>query len=265
MALLSPFFATQFFDNAGLPAAGYLLHTYDSGTTNDKTTYQDQAGTVANTNPIVLDSAGRCLLWLGTGEYTFVLSDPNDVVIETWDDVAGVPAAVTGSYLPLAGGTMTGLITLSGNATSALNPTPLQQVTALIAASAPASPVTSVFGRTGAVAATAGDYAVGQITGAVASSEFTGSNQLLAASGYQKFPGGLIVQWTTATISGPSSTAVTWPIAFPTACYGALVTANGSFAPSTSPTATVVSTTGCTLDCASGSDTPAVFIVAIGK
>src|SRR6266581_1572503 len=109
MTLQPPLFPVQFFTNAGLPAAGYLLHSYSSGTTSDKATYTDQAGASLNENPIVLDSAGRCSLWLGSGEYTFVLADPSDVVIETWDNVAGVPSSVTGAYLPLAGGTMTGL------------------------------------------------------------------------------------------------------------------------------------------------------------
>ena len=49
----------------------------------------------------------------------------------------------------------------------------------------------------------------------VALADFTGSNQSLAASGYQKLPGGLILQWGTGT----GGAAFTFPIAFPTACY----------------------------------------------
>lgn len=46
-------------------------------------------------------------------------------------------------------------------------------------------------------------------------SDFIGSNQSLAANGFQKFPGGLILQWgyVVATSGGQS---VTYPIAFPT-------------------------------------------------
>ena len=47
--------------------------------------------------------------------------------------------------------------------------------------------------------------------------DFTGSNQSLAANGYQKLPGGLIMQWGKATISGSTAT-VSFSIAFPTAC-----------------------------------------------
>lgn len=46
-----------------------------------------------------------------------------------------------------------------------------------------------------------------------------GANQSLAASGYQKLPGGLILQWGklvgTGTLTG---TVITFPVAFPTAC-----------------------------------------------
>ncbi|WP_051190055.1 phage tail protein [Laribacter hongkongensis] len=51
---------------------------------------------------------------------------------------------------------------------------------------------------------------------------FTGSNQLLAGNGYQKLPGGLIIQW--GTISGIAYNATaqsfTFPIVFPVACLG---------------------------------------------
>lgn len=45
---------------------------------------------------------------------------------------------------------------------------------------------------------------------------FTGSNQLLATAGYQKLPGGLIVQWG-AVDTTSSGVSVVWPVAFPNA------------------------------------------------
>ena len=50
----------------------------------------------------------------------------------------------------------------------------------------------------------------------------------LAASGYQKFPSGLIVQWGTATVPGTSATTVVFPIAFPTAFLSANATSDGA-------------------------------------
>jgi microcystin-dependent protein len=133
MATLPPVFNAQFFTDAGLPAAGHWLYTYESGTTTPKTTHTNQAGDADNANPIVLDAAGRCLLWLGAGEYTFVLKTALGVTIWTRDDVGGVAEATTGDFLPLAGGTMTGPIVLPGNASSALQAVPKQQLDSTIA------------------------------------------------------------------------------------------------------------------------------------
>jgi hypothetical protein len=84
----------QFFDNAGRPAAGYKLHTYLSGTTTPATTWQDQAATIANTNPITLDSRGECLLWLDDNqEYTLVLKTATGATIWTVNDVSAAAAS----------------------------------------------------------------------------------------------------------------------------------------------------------------------------
>jgi hypothetical protein len=49
--------------------------------------------------------------------------------------------------------------------------------------------------------------------------DFTGSNVSLTTNGYQKLPSGLIMQWgTTPSIANDGNYAVTFPIAFPTAC-----------------------------------------------
>jgi Pectate lyase superfamily protein/Right handed beta helix region len=75
--LFAPIFRQ--FDNAGIPAAGALLFTYSAGSTTPKTTYSDSAGSVPNTNPVVLDSTGSAVVRLGTGAYNFVLKDSSGV------------------------------------------------------------------------------------------------------------------------------------------------------------------------------------------
>lgn len=87
-AYLSPVFDTQFFDGSTV-AAGYKLYTYDSGTTTPKAVYSDQAGVTPHTNPIILDAAGRVpgQMFLGAGEYTFVLKTEADATVKTWNDV----------------------------------------------------------------------------------------------------------------------------------------------------------------------------------
>lgn len=48
--------------------------------------------------------------------------------------------------------------------------------------------------------------------------DFTGANQSLGSSGYQKLPGGLIIQWGTYFVGANTSVSATFPIAFPNAC-----------------------------------------------
>lgn len=56
---------------------------------------------------------------------------------------------------------------------------------------------------------------------AVALTAFTGANQSLAENGFQKLPGGLVVQWgnPVSSISPGGSLAVTFPTAFTTDCF----------------------------------------------
>ena len=59
---------------------------------------------------------------------------------------------------------------------------------------------------------------------------FTGANQSLSTSGYQKLPGGLIVQWmngsTDAAGSGESTQNLVFPISFPNAVFQVMVSTN---------------------------------------
>ena len=81
----------QFLDNNGAILSGGLIYTYTAGTTTPLATYTSNLGTVAQPNPIVLDSAGRIPggeLWLTTGYgYKFVTKDSNGVLIGTYDNV----------------------------------------------------------------------------------------------------------------------------------------------------------------------------------
>jgi hypothetical protein len=101
--------AQQFFTNSGTPLSGGLLYTYSAGTTTPLATYTTAAGTTANSNPIVLNSAGRLdsEVWLtSTLTYKFVLKDSGGVTIATYDDIPGI-----GSVSGLTSGTSI----LSGN------------------------------------------------------------------------------------------------------------------------------------------------------
>ena len=83
----------QFFTDSGVPLAGGKLYTYAAGTTTPLATYTTSAGSVANTNPIILNAGGRTAneVWLTSGStYKFVLQDSTGSTIGTYDNVPGV-------------------------------------------------------------------------------------------------------------------------------------------------------------------------------
>jgi hypothetical protein len=80
----------QFFDDNGLPLAGGLIYTYQSGSSTPLATYTDSNGNIANANPIVLDAAGRVPneIWMFAGyTYKFIIKTSADVLIQTLDNL----------------------------------------------------------------------------------------------------------------------------------------------------------------------------------
>lgn len=91
MLLLQP--VLQFFDNSGNVLNGGKLYFYVTSTTTPKDTYTTAAKSVANANPIILDSAGRpdssgtpIDIFLD-GTYKLVVKTSADVTIRTVDPV----------------------------------------------------------------------------------------------------------------------------------------------------------------------------------
>lgn len=79
----------QYFDNSGKTCAGCKLYSYSAGTVTPLATYTDATGGTPNTNPIILDSAGRISgLWLGPSSYKLVLKTSADVTLWTVDNLA---------------------------------------------------------------------------------------------------------------------------------------------------------------------------------
>ena len=104
----------QFFDNNGVPLAGGLLYTYQAGSSTLLTTYTTVNGTIANTNPIVLDAYGRTPseIWMQAGySYKFVLQTSGAVTLQTLDNLYPIlqaapvasPAVPTGVILLWSG------------------------------------------------------------------------------------------------------------------------------------------------------------------
>lgn len=107
MALISPAPILQFFSDAGDPLAGGKLYTYIAGTTTPQTTYTDQTGVTANTNPVILNARGEASVWLGTSSYKFLLKTSLEVTIWTIDNIAGAGTNVSPTF--------SGTATFSGN------------------------------------------------------------------------------------------------------------------------------------------------------
>lgn len=94
-ASLLPNAEQQFVDGNGKPYAGGSVFFYIPNTSTPKSTWQDSAQTVLNTNPVVLDGAGRAIIW-GSGAYRQVLYDQFNNLI--WDQVTqDANASLTGS------------------------------------------------------------------------------------------------------------------------------------------------------------------------
>ncbi len=169
-----PFFDTRFETADGALAANYYLSQYVSGTTTDQNTFTDAAGLIPNVHPLQLDSEGRCTLFGTPGQlYTFVLrATAGGTALRTWNEVAPVPIASATAFMPVAGGTFTGAVTLSANASASLQPVTLQQMnaatlalttsltTAVAAATAAAAAATAA-----AAAVTATSYSLASATG----------------------------------------------------------------------------------------------------
>lgn len=101
-ATLLPNAEQQFIDENGAPYAGGQVFHYVPNTTTLKDTFQDPAGTILNTNPIVLDSAGRAIIF-GTGAYRQILFD--NAMNMIWDRLteAPLPGDAIGVILPCLG------------------------------------------------------------------------------------------------------------------------------------------------------------------
>lgn len=120
----------QFLDNNGNPLSGGKLYVYEAGTTNPVTTYTTSAGATPNTNPIILDSAGRVNqeLWLTEGSsYKFVLMSSKDVLIWTKDNITGIND-VAGVFGAPTGSSLIGFIGTGNGATATNVQTVLRQV-----------------------------------------------------------------------------------------------------------------------------------------
>lgn len=95
MAILSPVPRLQFLDILGNIASGFKLFTFLPDGTTPQITYADAAQTVANANPIILDSRGEAVVFLPeSSTFTYRLENASGVTQYTQ---AGIAAPATSS------------------------------------------------------------------------------------------------------------------------------------------------------------------------
>lgn len=141
MAVLAPAPKAQFLDANGNPLAGGKVYTYAAGTTTPLATYTSASGLVANTNPIILDSAGECDLWYASGtSYKVVLKTSADVTQWTVDNMLtyGSIATQNSNNVTITGGSISGVTAtfnltgdITGNAGTVTNGVYLNSVQTL--------------------------------------------------------------------------------------------------------------------------------------
>lgn len=112
---LSPFAGAgwQFFTDNGAPLTGGKLYVYSAGTTSSAVTYTSSTGATANTNPIILNAAGRLAneIWLTVGlNYKFILKTSVDTQIGSWDNIPAGTTDVADLQAALASNTGAGMI-----------------------------------------------------------------------------------------------------------------------------------------------------------
>lgn len=119
-----PYAKIQFFDRNGNPLSGGRLWSYVAGTTTPLVTYSSSDG-AANTNPVVLDTAGRASVWLsGAYSYKLILEDSTCAYRDIYGSCHGVQQwsvdSVTDYGALLAAGE-SGSMTLDGDVEGAYN------------------------------------------------------------------------------------------------------------------------------------------------
>jgi hypothetical protein len=100
MAVLLNFPYLELNDQDGNPLSGGKLYTFEAGTTTPKATYTDNTENTPLANPVILDAAGRAVVW-GSGSYKIEVRDSNDALIRTVDNITTFSTS-SGSVIPSA-------------------------------------------------------------------------------------------------------------------------------------------------------------------
>jgi hypothetical protein len=100
-----------FLDNNGQPMSAGCIYFFIPGTMAPKATYQDSGQTIANTNPVQLDAAGRAIIY-GTGTYRQIVRASNGTITpcspagtQIWDQLTASTDSSTTIFAGASAGT----------------------------------------------------------------------------------------------------------------------------------------------------------------
>lgn len=109
----------QYFTDAGIPLNGGKINTYLAGTSTPTNTWTDATGTVLNSNPIILNSAGRLNnvnIWQaqGTPIKVIIQDSSGNQIGPVFDNLSGINDFVQSQFTAYRSGNQT----LTNNATT---------------------------------------------------------------------------------------------------------------------------------------------------
>ncbi len=210
-------------DNAGTPELA--VTNIAAGANLDETT-------LISTKAIATTATGTGVIAVTTGILTISGSPTGTWQVGMIVQGTGVPA---GTYITALGTGTGGSGTYYTNITTAVASTAMTGVAGMgiYSTTARSSLPFRVLGYVESTQATAGAWAttpstvqgnggnalVNSVVGA-----YMIANHLLSTNGYQKLPGGLIIQWGIANVAANTLSIVTMPIAFPTQFFSAFAT-----------------------------------------
>jgi hypothetical protein len=257
---LAPVVNSQILDANGDPLVGGKILTYLAGSTTPAATYTSNTGGTQQANPVVLNSLGAPAspIWLAEGvTYKFVITSAADAVLRTIDNVEGINDAATSAsewvdsgFVPTYANATS--FTVPGDQTDTLhvgrrlkttNTAGTIYSTITVSAFTALTTVT-VVNDSGVLDSGLSSVSYGLLSKTNHSIPSFGAS--LAVAGYQKLPGGLILQWGFVASSGTANgnAAVTFPIAFPATCVLAVASATGAGAASYTGPLSSSNTTG---------------------
>jgi microcystin-dependent protein len=111
-ATLLPNARQTFLDLNGKPLSGGSVAFYIPNTTTLKSTWQDAAQTILNTNPVALDASGSAVIY-GTGSYRQVVKDRTGTTI--WDKITTDTSASSASFAGTSTGSSNAQVVAAAN------------------------------------------------------------------------------------------------------------------------------------------------------